>query len=92
MSGGKAHQRMWGGKASGKQAAEYTGNQPGVGSFVTSRRETAAAERDFHAPGHTHRKSMLLKESLKTSASEQKGGNRERQADCCAEEEVAHYE
>jgi hypothetical protein len=50
------------GKACGKQAAQYTGKQPDEGSFVTSR-DTAAAENEgFHSSGHTHRKSMHLKE------------------------------
>jgi hypothetical protein len=46
---------MSGGKACGKQAAQYDGNQPGEGSDVTSR-DAAAAEGEVHAPGHTHTK------------------------------------
>jgi Ran GTPase-activating protein (RanGAP) involved in mRNA processing and transport len=64
---------MSGGKASGKQADEYTGKQPGEGRFVTSR-DTAAAEGGVHAPGHTHRKSMRLPEM---SAAKQAGGKGE---------------
>jgi hypothetical protein len=52
---------MSGGKAYGEQAAQYTGKQPGEGSVVTSR-DTTAPENDMHSSGHTHRKSMRLKE------------------------------
>ncbi len=54
-----AHLRMFphGGKANDKQADQYTGTQPGEGSVVTSR-NTATAEGDVRASGHTHRKSM----------------------------------
>jgi hypothetical protein len=47
---------MSGGKACGKQAAQYTGEQPDEESVVTSR-ETAAAEDEVHSSGYTHRKS-----------------------------------
>jgi hypothetical protein len=43
----EAHLRMSGGKACGKQAAQYTGKQPDEGSVVTSR-DTAAAENEVH--------------------------------------------
>ena len=52
---------MSGGKSCGKQAAQYTGKQPDEGSVVTSW-DTAAAENEVHSSGHTHRKSMRLKE------------------------------
>jgi hypothetical protein len=52
---------MSGGKAGGKQAAQYTGKHPDEGSVVTSR-DTKAAEDEVHSSGHTHRKSMRLKE------------------------------
>ena len=61
---------MSGGKACGKQAAQYTGKQPDEGSVVTSR-DTAAAENDVHSSGHTHRKSMRLKDM---SAAKEAGG------------------
>ena len=61
---------MSGGKACGKHAAQYTGTQPDEGSVVTSR-DTAAAENEVHSSGHTHRKSMRLKEM---SAAKQAGG------------------
>jgi hypothetical protein len=64
---------MSGGKAGGKQAAQYTGNQPDEGSVATSR-DTAAAENEVHSSGHTHRKSMCLKEM---SAAKQAGGKGE---------------
>ena len=64
---------MSGGKASSKQADEYTGKQPGKGSVVTSR-DTAATEGNVHALGHTHRKSMRLPEM---SAAKQAGGKGE---------------
>ena len=44
---------MSGGKACGKQAAQYTGKQPGEWSGATSR-DAAAAEDEVHSPGHTH--------------------------------------
>ena len=44
---------MSGGKACGKQAAQYAGKQPGEWSGATSR-DTAAAEGEVHSPGHTH--------------------------------------
>ena len=62
---------MSGGKAGGKQAAQYTGKQPDEGSVVRSR-ETAAAENEVHSPGR--RKSMRLKEM---SAAKQAGGQGE---------------
>ena len=68
MSGGKAC-----GKAFGKQAARYTGKQPDEGSVVASR-HTAAAENEVHSSGHTHRKSMCLKEMF---AVKQAGGKGE---------------
>jgi hypothetical protein len=46
---------MSGGMASGKQAAQYTGKQPGEESVVTSR-DTAAADNELHSCGHTHGK------------------------------------
>ena len=52
---------MSGVKACGKQEAQYTGKQPNEGSVPTSR-DTAAAENKVHSSGHTHRKSMGLKE------------------------------
>ena len=52
---------MSGGKSCGKQAALYNGKQPDEGSVVTSR-DTATAENEVHSSGHTHRKSMCLKE------------------------------
>ncbi len=64
---------MSGGKACGKQAAQYTGKHPDEGSVVTSR-DTAAAENEVHSSGHTHRKSMRLKEM---SAAKQAGGKGE---------------
>ena len=67
------HLRMSGGKACGKQASRYTGKQPDEGSVVTSR-DTAAAENEVHSSGHTHRKSMHLKEM---SAAKQAGGKGE---------------
>jgi hypothetical protein len=63
---------MSGGKACGKQAAQYTGKQPDEGSFVASR-DTAAAENE-HSSGHTLRKSRRLKEM---SAAKQAGGKEE---------------
>ena len=71
---------MSGGKASGKQADQYTGKQPGEGRFVCApgrrktSRDTAAAEGDVHAPGHTRRQSMRLPEM---SAAKQAGGEGE---------------
>jgi hypothetical protein len=64
---------MSGGKACGKHAAQYTGKYPDEGSVVTSR-DTAAAENEVHSSGHTHRKSMRLKEM---SAAKQAGGQGE---------------
>ena len=64
---------MSGGKACGKQTAQYTGKKPDEGSVVTSR-DTAAAENEVHSSGHTHRKSMRLKEM---SAAKQAGGKGE---------------
>jgi hypothetical protein len=66
---------MSGGKACGKQAAQYTGKQPDEESVVASR-DTAAAENEVHSSGHTHRKSMRLKEM---SAVKQAGGKGETQ-------------
>ena len=60
-------------KACGKQAAQYTGEKP---DEVTSQ-DTAAAENEVHlsnACGHTHRKSMRLKEM---AAAKQAGGKGE---------------
>ncbi len=45
-----------------KQTAQYTGKQPDEGSVVTSW-DTAAAENEVQSSGHTHRKSMLLKDT-----------------------------
>ena len=64
---------MSGGKASGKQAAQYAGKQPDEGSAVT-RRDTTAPENEGHSSGRTHRKSMRLKEM---SAAKQAGGKGE---------------
>jgi hypothetical protein len=64
---------MEGGKACGKQAAQYAGKQPDEGSVVT-RRDTAAPENEEHASGHKHRKSMRLKEM---SAAKEAGGQGE---------------
>ncbi len=82
--------RMSGGKACGKQAAQYTGKQPDEGSAVTSR-DTAAAKNEVHSSVQTHRKSMRLKEM---SAAKQAGEKEEteRQATCCAREEDVHHE
>ncbi len=43
---------MSGGKACGKQAAQYTGKQPDEGSVVTSR-DTTAPENEVHSSDHT---------------------------------------
>jgi hypothetical protein len=64
---------MSGGKACGKQAAQYAGKQPDEGSVVT-RRDTTAPENEEHSSGRTHRKSMRLKEM---SAAKQAGGKGE---------------
>jgi Ran GTPase-activating protein (RanGAP) involved in mRNA processing and transport len=61
---------MSGGKTRDKQADRHAGKQPGEGTS----RDTAAAEDDVHAPGHTHRKSMRLPEM---SAAKQAGGKGE---------------
>ena len=63
---------MSGSKACGKQAAQYTGNQPDKGSVIT-RRDTTAAENEVLSSGHTHRKSMRLNE---VSAAKQDGKKR----------------
>ena len=55
MQPSETNLRMSGGKACGKQAAQYTGKQPDEGSVVTSR-DTAAFENEVHSPGDTHRK------------------------------------
>ena len=87
---------MSGGKASGKQADEYTGKQPGEGRFVTSR-DTAAAEGGVHAPGHTHRKSTCLEE-MSAAASRLGDMGKPRSFSCAAgclpfsEEMGAHHE
>ncbi len=65
--------RMSGGKACGKQAAQYNGKQSDEGSVLTSR-NAAAAESEEHSSGHTHRKSMRLKEM---SAAKEAGGKGE---------------
>jgi hypothetical protein len=57
----KTHLRMSGGKACGKQAAQYTGKQPDDGVLAISR-DTTSTENEVHSSGHTHRKSMILKE------------------------------
>ncbi len=69
----EAHLRMSGGKACGKQAAQYTGKQLDEGSVVTSR-DTAAAENEVHSSGHTLRKSMRLQDM---SAAKEAGGKGE---------------
>jgi hypothetical protein len=68
MSGGKAS-----GEASGKQAAQYAGKQPGEGIVVT-RRDTTSPEGEETSFGRTHRKSMHLKEM---SAAKLAGGKGE---------------
>jgi hypothetical protein len=81
---------MSGGKASVKQAYQYTGKQTGEGSVVTSR-DTAAAKGDMHAPGHTHthRKSMRLQEM---SAAKQAGekGKTEKYKQSAAQKKRSH--
>ena len=67
---------MSGGKGCGKQAAQYTGKQPGEG--VVTSRETAAGENEVQSSDHSHRKSMLLKEM---SAAKQAGGKGETKND-----------
>jgi hypothetical protein len=64
---------MLGGKACGKQAAQYNGKKSDEGSVLTSR-NAAAAESEVHSSGHTHRKSMRLKEM---SAAKEAGGKGE---------------
>jgi hypothetical protein len=64
---------MSGDKACGKHAAQYTGKQPDEGSVVTSR-DTTAPDNEVHSSGHTHRKSIHLKEM---SASKHSGGKGE---------------
>ena len=64
---------MSGGKACGKQAAQYGGKQPDEGSVVTSR-DTTAAENEVHSSGHMHRKAMRL---IEMSAAKQAGGKEE---------------
>jgi hypothetical protein len=73
---------MSGGKACGKQAAQYLGKQPDEGSVVTCR-DTAAAENEVHSSGHTHRKSVRLKEM---SAAKQAGEQGEPEEGIQAEE------
>jgi hypothetical protein len=68
---------MSGGKACGKQAAQYTGKQRDEGSVVTSW-DTAAAESEVQSSGQTHRKSMRLKEM---SGAKQAGGTGETEKD-----------
>ena len=68
---------MSGGKASGMQAAQYTGKHPDEGSVATSR-NTKAAKNEVHSSGHTHRKSMCLKEM---SAAKQAWGTGETEKD-----------
>jgi hypothetical protein len=63
---------MSGGKACGKQAAQYTGKHPDEGSVGTSR-DTAAAENEVHPSGHTHRKSVRLKEMSAAKQAGEKG-------------------
>ena len=64
---------MSGGKACGKQAAQYADKQPDEGSVVT-RRDKTAPENEEHSSDRTHRKSMRLKEM---SAAKQAGGKGE---------------
>jgi hypothetical protein len=61
------------GKVCGKQAAQYADKQPDEGS-VETRQDTTAPENEEHASGHTHRKSIRLKEM---SAAKQAGGKGE---------------
>jgi hypothetical protein len=63
---------MSGGKAFGKQAAQYTGKQPDVGSAALSR-DTTAPENELHSSGQTHRKSMRLKEMSATKQTGERG-------------------
>jgi hypothetical protein len=63
---------MSGGKACGKQAAQYTGEQPDEGGAVTSR-DTATADNEVHTSGHTHRKPMHLKEVSAANQAGEKG-------------------
>jgi hypothetical protein len=82
---------MSGGKACGKRAAQYAGNQPDEESVVT-RRDTTAPENEGHSSGCTHRKSMRLKEM---SAAKQAGGKGETEKGkqpAAQEEEDAHHE
>jgi hypothetical protein len=75
----EAHLRMSRGKTCVEQAAQYTGKLADEGSVVT-RRDTTAPENEEHSSGHTHRKSMCLKEmSAAKQARGQEGGNREKQ-------------
>ena len=62
-------------QACGKHAAQYTGTQPDEGSVVT-RRDTAAAENEVHSSGHTHRKSMRLKEMSAAKQAGERGKQR----------------
>ena len=64
---------MSGGKAYDKQAAQYTGKQPGEGSVVASR-DTTAAENQVYSSVNTTRKSKCLKEM---SVVKQTGGKGE---------------
>ena len=73
----EAHLTMSGGKASGMQAAQYTGKHPDEGSVATSR-NTKAAKNEVHSSGHTLRKSMCLKEM---SAAKQGWGTGETEKD-----------
>ena len=48
----ETHLRMSGGKACGKQTAQYTGEQPDEGTVGTSR-DTAETEDEVHSSGDT---------------------------------------
>ena len=52
---------MSGGKACVKQETEYKGKHPDEGSVVTSL-DTTVAKNEVYSSGHTHTKSMRLKE------------------------------
>jgi hypothetical protein len=78
------------GKACGKQAAQYTGKQPGEGCVVTSA-DTAEPERGAFVRPHAQ-KVNAPRRNVFYQAGWGKGGNREIQAACCTEEEDAHHE
>jgi hypothetical protein len=79
----QTHLRMSGDKSCDKQTAQYTGKQPDEGSVVASR-DTTSAENEMHSSGHTHRKSIRLKDM---SAGRQAGG---KQTDNKKERHIVH--